>query len=256
MLGGARQQARSFIRRRARDRTRPVTATSALVVSPHPDDETLGCGAVVARKLAAGQSVTVLMVTDGRHSHRSAAMSPEELAALRREEAQEAMRRLGVPATNLRWAGLTDGAVEQQEDELVAVIRSLLHELRPDEVYVTGVDEPHPDHAAAGRAVRRATEGLDVRVWEYPIWLWGAWPMQPGRRLRSTVTAARLGLQRGAMVVRADDHLTTKQAALRAYRSQLRRPAGLPDGEQWPVLPVEVLAAAAEPVELFLPAQR
>src|SRR5690606_26740178 len=84
-------------------------------------------------------------------------------------------------------------------------------------------------------------------------WLWGAWPVQPGRRLRSTTEAARLGLGRRAMVVRTDEYLATKLSALEAYESQLRRPATVPDWEEWAVLPSVVLSAAAAPLELFLP---
>jgi LmbE family N-acetylglucosaminyl deacetylase len=231
-----------------------AAARSALIISPHPDDETLGCGATVALKLAAGHAVTVLMLTDGRHSHRSATLPAPELGALRRAELAEAMRRLGLPDGALRWAGLVDGSVSDGEEELVGLIRSMIEELQPDEVYVTCAEEPHPDHAAAGRAARRATAGGAVQLLEYPVWLWGSWPMRRHDRLRSTLDAARLGARRGAVVVRAGDHLTTKQFALRAYESQLRRPAQVPADEVWHGLPAGVLRAAAEPVELFLPA--
>src|SRR5690606_22301286 len=123
-----RSASRLLIRGRARERTAQAAGRSALVISPHPDDETLGCGATIARKLAAGARVTVLMLTDGRHSHRVSALSPDELARVRRAEAREAMRRLGLPEDGLRWAGLIDGAVAGREADLVKVIRSLLAE--------------------------------------------------------------------------------------------------------------------------------
>jgi len=49
----------------ARDDTATSAARSALVLAPHPDDETLGCGATILRKRAAGTPVHVLIVTDG-----------------------------------------------------------------------------------------------------------------------------------------------------------------------------------------------
>src|SRR5690606_24613515 len=251
-----RSASRLLIRGRARERTAQAAGRSALVISPHPDDETLGCGATIARKAAAGQAVTVLMLTDGRHSHASDALSPEELGKLRRVEAEEAMRRLGLPADALRWADLVDGEVARHEDAVAELIGSLIQELRPDEIYVTCADEPHPDHAAAGRAARRASSGSGPELWEYPVWLWGAWPLRRGDRLGSTATAMRWWLRRAAVVVSADGYLATKQHALRAYESQLGRPAGVPLDQPWPGLPRRVLAAASEPVELFLPGDR
>src|SRR5688500_7275309 len=97
--------------RSARDVSDTVAARSALVIAPHPDDETLGCGATILRKVAAGTKVTVLVVTDGRHSHRSPSLPPERLAALREVEMAEAVARLGLAPADLRWGGLIDGTV-------------------------------------------------------------------------------------------------------------------------------------------------
>jgi LmbE family N-acetylglucosaminyl deacetylase len=131
-------------------------------------------------------------------------------------------------------------------------VRGLLAELRPDEVFTTCADEPHPDHAALGRAVRAAAEP-PVRVLEYPVWLWGSWPLRRGDRLRSTVDAAAAIAGRRAVKVRADGYLKGKLHALDAHESQLRRPAAVPAGDPWPALPPSVLAAAGADAELFLP---
>jgi hypothetical protein len=72
VVGWARRGIRSALKWSARDFTDSAAGRAALVIAPHPDDETLGCGATILRKVSAGSSVTVLIVTDGRHSHRSA----------------------------------------------------------------------------------------------------------------------------------------------------------------------------------------
>src|SRR5215469_15626989 len=126
---------------KARDETEAVTGRSALVLAPHPDDETLGCGAVILRKVAAGTPVTVVVVADGRHSHRSRYLTPEEVGKLRHDEMIEASRRLGLQPESLRQLGYEDRGLTAKEDELVGVVDDLITELSPDEVYVTGAFE-------------------------------------------------------------------------------------------------------------------
>src|SRR5687767_3222241 len=82
----------------ARDETAVSTTRRLLVLAPHPDDETIGCGATILRRRAAGTAVRVVVATDGRLSHRSAEVTPDELARIRAAEFREACSRLGVPA--------------------------------------------------------------------------------------------------------------------------------------------------------------
>ncbi len=246
--------AKRAIVRRARDVTDASDGRSAVILAPHPDDETLGSGGVIVRKLAAGSAVTVVMVTDGRHSHASRVIGPDALAALRRDELCEATRRLGLPDSSLRWADIEDGKVAHSEDRLSAVIQDVLAELRPDELYATSAAEPHPDHAAVGRAARRAAGAVGgVTLLEYPIWLWGTWPLQSGNRIGSLLEAAGHLLADRAVFVRIDDVATAKLHALDAHQTQLDRPNEIPDDEQWDVLPARVRATAREPIELFFP---
>jgi LmbE family N-acetylglucosaminyl deacetylase len=193
------------------------------------------------------------------------------LAALRRTEMAEAGRRLGLPAGALRWAGFEDGTLTEREDDLADYLIALLAEVRPQEVYTTCADEPHPDHSALGRAARRAAKAdalLSVevtqdrptaqsadppRVLEYPVWLWGSWPLRRGARMRSTMDALGLIAGRRVTKVRTGEHLAGKLHALQAHDSQLRRPSAVPADQEWPVLPPPLLAAASDTVELFLP---
>ncbi len=245
---------RSALLRCARDVTDASAGHSAVVLAPHPDDETLGCGGLIQRKVAAGVSVTIVVVTDGSHSHESAVISPEGLAARRREEMAEAARRLNVRADEVRRLDYEDGTVGAHEDELVAAIRQILDETRAEELYATSAEEPHPDHAAVGRAARRAGRGRrGLRVFEYPVWLWASWPLQPGRRWASLFSAISKATFRRAVVVRSDGFLAGKLHALEAHRTQLHRPREIPEGDDWPTLPPRVLHAAAEPREVFFP---
>ena len=59
-------------------------AASAIVFSPHQDDETLGCGGTIARKKEAGAEVKVVFMTDGSLSHHRF-IAQDELIELRQQ---------------------------------------------------------------------------------------------------------------------------------------------------------------------------
>lgn len=254
MVMWLRRAARAAIRTSARDVTDRAGRSTALVLAPHPDDETLGCGATILRKVAAGTQVTVAVLTDGSRSHRSEAIPPEQLAALRRAEMDEATARLGLGPGAVRWGGFLDGDLDRHEPEVTRFVAGLMDELSPAEVYVTSAWETHPDHAALGRAARAVIAGRpDVTLLEYPIWLWGGWPLRSGDRARSAFDAAALVLRRGARRVRSEGYLPGKLHALDAHATQLHRPTEVEPEADWPVLPPAVLAAASAADELFIP---
>src|SRR3954464_13432525 len=72
---------------RARDVTQRSAAASCIVFAPHPDDETLGCGATIHRKRDAGTAVHVVIASDGRRSQHPGVIAPEELVRMRAQEA-------------------------------------------------------------------------------------------------------------------------------------------------------------------------
>ncbi len=90
----------------------PIDARSlgrTLVLAPHPDDESLGCGGTLALLRRAGFTVHVVFITDGTQSHPHSPSYPaERLRDLREAEALEALRELGVSATDTTFLRLPD----------------------------------------------------------------------------------------------------------------------------------------------------
>ena len=74
---------------------------STIVFSPHPDDETLGCGGTIAMKIKKGYNVSIVFMTDGRNALLEkfdirSNPSPQKLKGIRKEEAKQATKILGV----------------------------------------------------------------------------------------------------------------------------------------------------------------
>ncbi|MGE0600059.1 MAG: PIG-L deacetylase family protein [Dehalococcoidia bacterium] len=172
----ARKAYESLVRRTSQA-TAGFDAKSALVVAPHQDDETLGCGGVIARKVRADAAVSVAFLTDGGGSH-AHLIDRDELCRLRKSEALDACRVLGIPASRVHFMEVPDGALAQSEGAAATFVSELLAELRPQQVFTPHAEDMLSDHVAANRIVHRALGKAPQRttVCEYPIWLWDRWP--------------------------------------------------------------------------------
>jgi len=211
-----------------RDVTARVASTSCLVLAPHPDDETLGCGALIARKTAAGAAVWVAFASLGTDSHRSRHLTSQQLGDLRRAEAHEACRRLGVAPERVSVLSEVD-RIATAAAPITSAIDALLSAARPQELYVVSGLDDHPDHAALNAIVidMLAAGAIDCPVYEYPIWFWA--DRRAARRWLAGVgrTAGSLGRTRGGylapVAVRTDGFLPQKRHALDAHATQVTR---------------------------------
>lgn len=177
-----------------------------LVIAPHPDDETLGVGALIAEAAVEGRLAGIVYLTDGTGSHpHPDASSRARLKATRRLEARQACRRLAggerCALTFLDWPDARP--VIPDSPAYRAAVRRLAGLCRReavDAIAVTAIDEPHCDHAAAGglaadiaRAALRPVRVFDYYVWGEPAAARLAWrtgPMRGGKR-RAALAAHR-----------------------------------------------------------------
>jgi LmbE family N-acetylglucosaminyl deacetylase len=131
-----------------------------IVVVPHPDDETLLTGGLIARQTRREVPVVIVAVTDGEAAYPT--WPAPGLGRQRRSEQDKALRMLGVPRGSTIRLGLPDGRVADHESELTAAVADLIE---PGDVIVAPwVHDWHPDHEACGRAARRATGSRDVTI--------------------------------------------------------------------------------------------
>ncbi len=128
-----------------------------LVIAPHPDDETLGCGGTLASHASKGDRVVVAFLTSGELGIKSA--SPEQVWAVREKEASEAARVLSV--ASISFLRCPDWFLGDNIDAAGAALRPLLQREQPDLIYVPHTLEWHPDHKAAQPVLAAALDGLD-----------------------------------------------------------------------------------------------
>lgn len=197
-------------------RARPMTVTNATTVifAPHADDETFGCGGLIARKVAAGATVRIVFLTDGGWNRDHCPKLRAEFVATRQGEALAAAQCLGVPPSNVDFLSFRDNWLErlpaQDRARAVERIAEILKEAAPDEVFVTHRADRNPDHEAAYRLVLDglAAARACVRLFEYPIW--AGW--RAGLHLAEDAGRCR--------ALRLGDARAAKRAAMAQYGSQ------------------------------------
>jgi LmbE family N-acetylglucosaminyl deacetylase len=199
-----------------------------LVLAPHPDDETLGSGGLIARLRQAGVPVAIVAVTDGEGAYDET----PDLGSTRVLEQNEAIRRLGVPIDKLDRFHLPDKDVSLYEDELVNrllnVAMAYMHLIAPWPF------DFHPDHEAVGRAAARVAEHKGLPITYYLFWTWHRGEPETLRGLNTH----RLNL--------TDTEVQTKLHALQAYVSQFEHA----DGQ--PILSPRLLDPAHRPFEVYI----
>jgi len=208
---------RTALARLGTDVTDASARRSCVVIAPHPDDETLGAGATIMRKVDAGTPVHVVVVTDGS---KSPVGDPAEVAALRDAELRASCTVLGLGAGDVTRLPFVDAELDRDDDTLVAALAEVIAARRPDEVLVTGDTDPHDDHAALGAAARRAVAGTGARLLVYPVWHFE----RPARLMGLVRRSGR------PEIVRTAGYRERKQRAVSSYRSQLAARNDAPEG--------------------------
>ena len=150
---------------------------SILIVAPHPDDETLGCGGTLARRAQEGFRIAVVVVTDGRNLFRSSRWrietnpTPAETSAMRTAETRRAVDILGGRSEAIRFLDVEDASLARHVERVSETMAEIIRQTAPDEIYVTSEHEAHPDHVAACAVVRSAMRKMPshARLYRYMI---------------------------------------------------------------------------------------
>jgi LmbE family N-acetylglucosaminyl deacetylase len=197
-----------------------VSPGAAMIFAPHQDDETLGCGGLIALKRRQGTPVSVVFLTDGSHCHGDVAEPAKQaLVVTRREEALSALGHLGVSVAEVDFLNYPDGGLGALADaartEMERRLAEIIHRGAPEEIYVPHRRDSHPDHEAAFRLVAAAIRASSCRpiVYEYPVWLlWSRTRLFDNLRWSDLAHGERVAV--GTV-------LDAKRSAIAEYRSQL-----------------------------------
>ena len=125
---------------------------SILVVAPHPDDESIGCGGTICLHHRQGDRVHAVFLTSGERGVADAA--PETAREIREAEAGAAGELLFLD--RLEFLRLPDLYVAGHIEAGALQLQTVLEAFAPDVIYLPHPGEAHPDHQAALPLVRKA----------------------------------------------------------------------------------------------------
>jgi LmbE family N-acetylglucosaminyl deacetylase len=185
-----------------------------VVIAPHPDDESLACGGLIAVACQQGLRGKVVIVSDGAGSHpNSKAYPPERLTSIRKMEARQAGVELGLRPEDMLFLRLPDRFVPHEGEEAeraINVIAGCVREIGAASLFVSWRHDPHCDHEASYLIAREVQRRVGkVKLLEYVVW---------GHTLPSSTEVDPI---RGGFRISIDrEAMEKKRRAIAAHRSQ------------------------------------
>ncbi len=143
-----------------------------LVLSPHPDDEVIGCGGTLIRAVEHGAQVTVVHLTDGSSSAGLRDLPEETARTVRLDEAKRVAEFLNF--NEPIFFREKDGELECSSAN-VERLTAILEDIRPSVIFTPFTHDPHPDHVVCNHLLARALqasslEPASVMVFAYEVW--------------------------------------------------------------------------------------
>lgn len=179
-----------------------------LVIAPHADDETIGCGGTLALAAERGAVITLVVMAVGgiKHYH----LEQAAMARARLDELEASARILGVARTKVLFAGHDMRLEDLPMLEIVTALDDVVRSAEFDECYIpeSSHNRDHQiTHDAAVAALRPAGRKPLKLIAEYE---------GTSRNVHSDTAPA------GTLFVDIEATLSKKLAALREYKSQIR----------------------------------
>lgn len=140
-----------------------------LVFSPHPDDETIGCGATIAKYVDRGATVNCVWISSGERGSKKKYLEAN-LSAVREREAKAAASILGISKT---YFLRSEDSFVDTDKKLILKISEIILEYGPDTILTSYPDKMNNDHIVTNEVVSRATMlagGVSKSFLCYEVW--------------------------------------------------------------------------------------
>ena len=172
---------------------------NVLVISPHPDDEAIGCGGTICKHVNEGDTVEVVFITSGEKGGHG--RSEEETIMTREQESKDAAIILGV--CHIECWREPDGSLLVTPHNVSRLAEKIVSS-EVAIIYVPHEQEQHPDHRAAAHIVNTAIKQLPASTEIPVVWMYEVWTP----------------IQAIDHIVDISPYVDTKRRAIQAYKSQ------------------------------------
>jgi LmbE family N-acetylglucosaminyl deacetylase len=167
------------------------------VLSPHPDDDVIGCGGTLIKHVAMGHKVRIIYLCSGDKGIKD--KNPKEVMNIRKSEAQNAALVMGLSESSLHFLNFEDEKLRIKIDKAAEEIRQLFNDFPPNLIYLPSFLDKHNDHFATNQIVKKL--GLKNTILAaYEVWT----PLIPNR------------------IVDISNLINQKEKAIQAHVSQIK----------------------------------
>jgi N-acetylglucosamine malate deacetylase 1 len=148
----------------------PPAARRVLVLSPHIDDDVIGCGGVIRQHADVGAAVVSVYLRDGGATRESEARRAAEIIGV----SELIFLRWGPAANTRRWGPVpTAKSLIPIQQDTIKGLREIIENTKPEVLYAPFFLDPHPDHASATYLLDAAISSCRApieRLYLYEVW--------------------------------------------------------------------------------------
>ena len=156
-----------------------MPVTDYVVWAPHPDDETFGCGQLIAEMTSRGKEVSVVFFSSGGASHNGCCdLSPAAIESARNQKAKEVLSNLGVRAENIFFLNMPDGELAGCIPSAYQKIKQLLAGMNPAAIIAPHPQEGWKDHEAVAELAQKLAADTGKELFYYCVWFYFSMPFR------------------------------------------------------------------------------
>jgi len=144
-----------------------------LIISPHPDDEILGCGGLISYMVKHHKTISIIFMTKGENVNKN--ISPEVLKVERTKLAKEALSSVGQSLDSIYFLNFRDSEINIKDAE-TEKLNALINRINPQVVLVPHQLEGWNDHVQSNYIIRKLIQNRPIKLYEYCVWFWYTMP--------------------------------------------------------------------------------
>jgi LmbE family N-acetylglucosaminyl deacetylase len=156
---------------------------NAIIISPHPDDEALGCGGLISHLTSRGCNVSIIMLTGGEKCGSAKSIDSNILKKTRRSLTKKACSILGITEDNIHFLDFTDGSINIKDLE-INKLREILYKINPEAIFIPHLEDGWNDHVQAHLIVKDLLKGYSTKLYAYCVWFWYTMPFKKAISLK------------------------------------------------------------------------
>lgn len=144
---------------------------TVIIISPHPDDESLGCAMLIKSLANNSHNVEIIFLSQGEKSICDENINSNVIAQIRKNMAIKANRLLGVEENNLHFFNFPDGDFANVSNDTLIELGKVIDDIRPDTIFIPHTWEQSPDHLFATK-ILMSLVGQKYRLMYYCVWIY------------------------------------------------------------------------------------